>query len=172
MSGEDWYALLSPQPTILPPQVGQSDLAWSEMLAKNLWLVLAHTDCTKGAVVVWECYQSDPLTQTSLYHDLIRNGGLASASTDHSPSENGALRFGWCWNVGKIMSRFSTHWLYNRCCGGQAVLREWSHTYNKPFTCLKRNVRPCFHLNRPFSHHKWANQIWLDLKYWPIHKLF
>ena len=163
--------MLSPQPTILPPQVGQSDLAWSEMLA-NSWVVLVHTDCAKGAVMVWECCQSDHMTQTSLYQVWVRNVWLASASTYHSPSENGALRFGWCWNVGKIMSRSSTHWLYNRCCGGQAVLREWSHTYNKPPSCLERIGIPCFHLNRPFSLHKWANQIWLDLKCWPIHKLF
>ena len=63
-----------------PPRMDPSDLACAE------WVVLAHADWTKSAVIICECCHSGPITITSLYQVWVRMLCLASApTTDHSP---------------------------------------------------------------------------------------
>ena len=97
---EKWVALLPPQLIIHSPRVDYSGLVWAEMLV-NLWVVLAHTDCIKCAVLVWECRHSVSILHIqSLYKVLARMVGLASASMDHSHSpKNGPLKSRLSWNA-------------------------------------------------------------------------
>ena len=170
-----WVTMVSlPSASIdhLPPRVDPSDLVWAEMLS-NSWLVLAHTDFTKGTVTVWECCLSVSVPITNLYRVWARMAGLASASIDHSPPQRGPLRFRLSWNAVQFVSGPSTHWLNQRYCDGLIVLSECSHAYNKPLTALGKNWHPCFHLNWSFSPPpEWTPQILFELKYCPICEWF
>ena len=62
------------------------------MLA-NWCVAKEHADCTKGDVMVSQCFQSVPIPITRLYQVWVRMVGLASATIDYSPPKCGPLRF-------------------------------------------------------------------------------
>ena len=128
------------------PKRDPSDLTGPGVLA-NSWVVLAHADCTKVDIMVWDCWQSVHILITSLYQVWVRMIGLASASTVHSPPKRGPLRFGLCWNAGQFVRGSSTCYLYGRYCDGLVVLPEFFNSESKPLPGLGNNGWPHFHIN-------------------------
>ena len=107
---------------IIPPIVDAPDLAGSEMLS-NSWVVLAHTDWTICAVMVWQCYQGVPIPVTSMHNVWVRIVWLASALNDRSPPI----------------------WLNHRCRDGMTVLSRYSYIFKKQLfdlLLLRRIILP------------------------------
>ena len=113
-------------------RVDPSALARIEMLLSHSWLVIAHTDWTKGAMMVWQCYQVVPILLASLHKIWVRMVWLASASNDHSTPNDDHSTLA----RAEMLSNFwvviaFTDWNH-RCREGLTVFMRWYHAHNKP----------------------------------------
>ena len=78
-----------------PPNSGSLRFGYHRELkcCPNSRVVLVHTDCTIGVVIVWECYPGVHMLIKSVHKFRITVVRLASASNDRSLPNSWSLRF-------------------------------------------------------------------------------
>lgn len=134
-----------------------------------IWVVLAHGEGMWGVVILLEFCPSFTITTTSSQQAWVPIVGLASISTNHSPSVSGWVFQIWLglkyWPISLRCSSSTWSW-HGRYSNSDTlkVLWNYSHASGMPIEGLGINVWPCVHLNLPFSLCKcWVPQLWLFL---------